>query len=219
MEKTMMLDKLFDKWMAMHKFDVFCKDGIVDEKAYSEAEIKVLFILKDMHLKYDIEKYKELGYVDMRMLVPSEGGMWNAVESWAEAFFDSKEEALTKIAFLNLKKEYGKETVSDCCIMHCSKRDKELIKEEIEIISPDVIIACSHIVYECLKDIFDTPEECTEKFVFNDKMQGYGECFDIGALNSEKAVRVVHYRHPAMSGAKEVHQENMRKIRKSIQEQ
>lgn len=227
MEKTQELEKLFDKWSTTHKFEVFCKDGIVDEKTFNQAETKILFVLKDLHLKYDVEKYKEIGYIDMREFVSTEGGMWKTVEAWAEPFFDdaSKEGILKKVAFLNLKKEHGEASVSDKCVLCYSKRDSDFIKKQIKIINPDIVIACSNAVYNGLKEVFEIQEEQEDsvfkKIVFNDKMSDYGEYFDVGSLlNIDKQINVVHYRHPSMGnrqGTKEEHQENMLKIRESIQ--
>lgn len=226
MNKTKQLNQLFNKWRK-NNFEIFCEDGIINEEIYHQQPIKVLFVLKDFHLKYDLGTYKKAGYIDLRQHVCSEGGMWYTISSWSQAVLDSnsKENVLEKIAFLNLKKEHGEASVGDDCIMAYAKQDTDWIQQEIKIINPDVIIACSNASYHGLQNIFkdyltNYAPEPDAKINFHSRMSHYGDCFDIKSFfEKEKPVYVIHYRHPNQCGKQGTvmeHCENMLKIREFV---
>lgn len=230
MKKTEALEKLFDQWSAAHKFEVFCKDGIVDEKTYNEQELNVLLILKDVNNAKPGEE------VDLRKSLVTrtdEGRTWFNAARWCSGLLGEKydktkymdslkqHEVMKRVAVINLKKEAGGARASDECILTYSKNDAEQIRKEIEICNPDLVITCGRVVFECLKNIIYEfkPDEGNlyGKVVFDGKMNKYGNYFDISKfLHKEKPVYIVEYRHPnqaTLQGTLAEHYENMLKIR------
>lgn len=239
------LEKLFEEW---HKdenlpIDIFCEDGIIDTNLYGcNNSPKILFVLKDAHLDDICQtklKQNNENVVNMRedVLLEGEGKTWNPLALWSTALIKSEQvgfnninvdinlrrETLPEIAFMNLKKEGGGPQVSDKCVKEYVCQHKDYIIREIELCDPDVIIACSKVVFESLSDIVFDMSDDEQKVVFNEKMQSYGHYFDISNfLNKDKPVYVVEYRHPACSGASgtyEEHYNNMLKIRKYLLEE
>ena len=226
MTKTEQLNRLFAEWeqkgFGGKNFDVFCKDGIVDEKEYK----KILFVLKDVNNAKPDED------VDLRKSLTTledEGRTWFNIARWTATLLsgeliedmtaEKQHELIRNIAVVNLKKEAGGASVSDNRIRkYASKHDNEL-RREIAICDPDVVIACGNIVYDCLKEIVFEEEnyKTSCKFVFNEKMKNYGEGFDIKTfLNKDKPVYVIHYRHPnkaTLQGTLEEHHENFMRIK------
>lgn len=229
MTKTGKLNELFESWNKVG-FDVFCKDGIIDEETYDKEKIKILFVLKDVNNAKPDEK------VDLRESLVTrtdEGKTWFNIARWYAGLngaeyseeitnmtSEKQHAAMRKVAVMNIKKEAGGPEVSDECILTYAKNSVEQIKREIEICNPDIVIACGRVVFKSLKDevfkINSDEDESYKKVAFDGKMINYGTCFDIGRfLNMDKTVYVVEYRHPnqaTLQGTFAEHHENMLKI-------
>ena len=140
---------LFTKWTK--KRPEMAKDGIVNENEYLKSNVKVLYILKE------VNDWKE---GDLRDLI-KEGKRWrtwNNIARWQngiQKYYESGElifknhiskndriEFLKSIAVLNLKKESGGATSNYHQIMKHATEDKALLKEQINLYKPDVIICC-----------------------------------------------------------------------------
>ena len=234
MTKTERLDELFTRWKKTgfkgEKFKVFCEDGIIDEETYNDEAIKVLFVLKD------VNNAKPEENVDLRKnlkKLEGEGRTWFPIARWTIALLDaiayseeidimnsSKQHThLKRAAVMNLKKEAGGAKVPDDCILCYADAHSKLIKEEVRIIKPDIIIACSSVIFEALQTKVFKVEKLEDTFVnkFNERMKSYGKCFDISSfIDCKKPVYVVEYRHPNQAGTQgtsKEHYENMLKIR------
>ena len=236
MQKTNELNALYEMWIGAYeqkgeKFEVFVKDGIVNETEFPKDGIKVLFALKDLHLdEKGREFYKDV--IDMRKHVcdPGDGKTWNPIARWSNALLNAdvkfnditdkqKRELLNRIAFINLKKEAGYQSVPDKCVTCYAKRDWEYILEEIRIINPNVIIAGGRVVFDALREfVFGNPPLEASKITLNKKMLEYGKVFNAGT--KEKPLYVVEYYHPTKFGRgscnREEHHNNMLEIRKYI---
>lgn len=240
------VEELFERWKtegAVGKsFNVFCKDGIVDEFQFDKR--RILFVLKDVHLGEQSRAfYEQQGEIDMRTEVCGigEGRTWNPVALWAKALIDDdvkpfaaisaelsdkqqlRDIYLKKIAFLNLKKEAGDASVSNQCVRHYAKADAVFLRQQIKIINPDIIIACSAVVFEAMKECaFENAEvDDTIKITLNSKMSNYGNVFDIGPLiGRNRPLYVVKYCHPNNRGSGsctyEEHYDNMLHIRELL---
>ena len=228
----------------------FIKDGIVCLEKYEKASVKVLFVLKDTN-DANPQIYYERGVCDEVLLSDNSGTSWNRIAEWARALVLGKEDFLQanylkkeeieeddekdglrkyfkKIAIMNLKKASGEGSIGYNELEEHVKNKKEdnigKIRKEIEIISPDVVIACSRDVFELLhKEVFKKEQYSISHKIttLNTKMKDYGNCFDIASfLRSKKPVYVIEYCHPNNRGrgncSKEEHYENMLKIRDEI---
>lgn len=252
MDKTRELENLFKKWEENGSYSSkgqrgqFIKDGIVCLKRYEKSAVKVLFVLKDTN-DANPQIYYERGICEEVVLSDNSGASWNRISEWARALVLGEENFLEanclkkeeideedekdglrkyfkKIAIMNLKKASGKGSIGYKELEPYVIKDVENIRKEIEIISPDVIIACSSDVFELLhKEVFKKERYSISPRVIslNNKMKDYGNYFDISSfLCSKKPVYVIKYCHPNNRGrgncSKEEHYENMLKIRTEI---
>lgn len=240
--KEQKLKNLFDEWKNDTCFNEegkkgqFVPDGIVDYEEFEKAEIKVLFLLRDAH---DVDgNYEEHGICDEVLHSKNSYKTWGPIAIWArgvlyleEPFADLnqlKKESYTapddngirkyyrKIAIMNLKKVSGGANAEN--IEEFAERHAENIHREIEIIAPDIIVACGNDVYDLLigtvYDI-DLRNAVENKIDLSEKMKHYGHCIKL--MNGNSDVLVIRYRHPAMSGrsgGQESHFQNMQIIRK-----
>jgi len=240
MRKNDYLNQLFDKWIDDSKqtifpFNIFVEDGIVDENCFEGR--KILFALKDLHLNKEArEIYQEQGRINMREHVfdKDDWRTWNPIALWTKFLLNDssapfeeeindmsslRKSYLSHIAFINLKKEAGDSSVPDKCVLCYAKIHSKEIRKEIEIIEPELIIACSAVVYEALRT-YVFPKECKKEDHISlcEKMTRYGHYFNAG--NEVKPIWVVQYCHPTNRGrgacTKEEHCNNMRVIRQLL---
>lgn len=144
------LDELFSQWEAHFSFEYFVKDGIFNPALFSSP--RILYILRDAH----IDKKKASPPYDLRDIVKypkGEGRTWNNIARWTQALLDnanysdvetinpdSLSTQLSRVAAMNLKKEAGGARARE--IRRYAIEHREWIKKQIEIINPDIIIAC-----------------------------------------------------------------------------
>ncbi len=147
--RTKILDKLFEEWKQRRgeEAKLMCLDGIVCEKNYESTEPKLLFVAKEPNHPEgrgsDYRKWwlKEVKYIFSKRLCLWAYGVWNDFPSLSE--FDAKAdelELIRSISFMNLKKVGGTGSADPEKIRFITDRDKELLRRQIEIIDPDVII-------------------------------------------------------------------------------
>lgn len=143
------------------------QDGIVDYQTWTQQKRKVLFLLKETN-----------GYDgDLRELL-REGGMgttWNNVVRWSCAAqhvwkdketawkeleyisLEKRRELLRRIAVINVKKTPGLSTADSQELEEAMWENKDLLREQIQSIQPDIII-CGGTEYY-FKNIFDIAEK------------------------------------------------------------
>lgn len=231
MSKTNELEKLFEEWQMKCPCEIFCKDGIVDERIYDEQEIKVLYVLKDLHLDQMhrarlVEKGECCIDIKREGLEDGVGRTWNPLALWTKSLTDKearpfveikseiqnkkylREENIVKIAFLNVKKEAGESYVSDNTIGKYLEDEDNInfIKKEIDICSPDVIIVCGvNLYYEVIKAL----ELKREEEIQLTKSKRGVNYIEVGS----KKIPVIQFRHPSRSGSYENTYNDMLKIR------
>lgn len=133
-------------------------DGIVDEnKFYKEGNQKFLFLLKDvngtMSSEKSIDYERNPSFISITRTraegQKEEPQNWKPLCYWTEAFkhpeksFIAAEKCgsnLLEIAIANLKKTPGKGVADRKELMEAAKKYGAILKKEIEIISPSVVI-------------------------------------------------------------------------------
>lgn len=182
-----------------HQTDAFISDGPINKRKWdSNTDKKILFVLKEA---YNEEKDWNLGkWISGLDKYPA---IWKRVAEWTYGickstlesvptynpnmkFIDMKD-YLDKISVLNLKKSNGKSSSDYEEIYQYAMFDKEEIKKEIEILSPDIII-CGY-TFSALNDIYD--EDIRRNKVRNDNW------FYFTDKVCNKEVIVIDYYHPA----------------------
>lgn len=140
----------------------FICDGIISEVNYNSSKPKILFIAKECHIGNDTVNIKEDILKDCRKFWATEeiegiinkewasNAFWRGLAMYYNAiknndYFTPNKDipSLFNIAFINLNKRGG----YDYCAWNTLKRYvdkyKKQIKEEIQIINPEIIICCS----------------------------------------------------------------------------
>lgn len=146
---------LFFKWK--EKRQKFVPDGIVDEIKYNASYKKVLYILKEVNggkerdSNWDLRDFLRKGgrkqtwdnialwQYGINNL--SQNLNWNILKSKI-SIKNFRKTQLESIAAINLKKEPGGHTAKNNLIWDYSWKDKELLKEQISIYKPEIIVCC-----------------------------------------------------------------------------
>lgn len=208
------LDELFSLWET--KTDCFVRDGIFDENKFENP--KVLFVLRDAHIVLE----KSNPPYDLRDIVDKpegEGRTWNNIARWTRVILDGAafEEVeaispsmlsaqLRRIAAMNLKKEAGgarAERIEEFASQH-----REFINRQLEIINPDIIIACG--TYTNIKRNVYMDTSRNKDFATGTKYRKF-----ILELN-HKFVPVIDFYHPQYNKKNKELAEDMLKIRKEL---
>ena len=175
-------DELFNSWRNSKEeySSNFSEDGIIDEKKWNIASKKVLVILKETN------NYAK----DLRALIrddwqKAKNYLWQNVGRWVYGIQNTtktfipgrseadahRNEALLSSAVINLKKTKGRSNADMNEIRKYALEDADFIREEIDLIGPEVII-CGY-TFEIVKEIlqFNSPSLDTEYriFIFNDR--------------------------------------------------
>ncbi len=149
------LDILFEKWEKRHLekgYERFICDGIVDEKWWMQEQSvpKICFFLKEARTE------RKEGYNLVKDLNEYEPWkLWQKVAVWTQAIqlafvgecsYDDNEirmkahEAVRQTAVVNVKKSNGLPGSTEDDLWHYVRADKDLLKKELEIINPDIIV-------------------------------------------------------------------------------
>ena len=140
-------------------------DGIVNENEYLDSKYKILYIMKE------VNSYQNGGWSLTEFI--SNGASpqtWDNVARWTEGIlnlekdFDweylsgdndlRRDKYLKKIASINLKKTPGRHTSIAKEISMATKNNKEIIKKQVDIYQPNIIICCGTsglFVRDCLE--------------------------------------------------------------------
>lgn len=151
-------EELLQEWGSLphHKETCFIKDGIIDPNRWSSSSRKLLFLLKEAY-----GTIEEKNGFDLRIVMNQWKGpkykIWWTAAYWAylvkhstidqipsfpsndKEYADSSE-ALLESAVVNVKKSRGKSASNHDDIKGYIEKDGELIKKQIEIISPKIVI-------------------------------------------------------------------------------
>ena len=188
--KTDQLNKLFEEWQDRSEENIK-QDGINNEILYDKTTPKVLFIMKEPNdPKKGADNYRKWWEKTI------EGQFSIRIAEWSYGIlngfpeFDTfntnrnlKHQAIQQIAFMNVKKVGGMSKANPKTIMEYTRKYLDLIKEEIEIISPDIVILGLLSLKGVSNEIFPDIEW---------KSSGYG--IDIAKYGKAK---VINYYHPS----------------------
>ena len=140
-------------------------DGVVNEKEYLDSKYKILYIMKE------VNSYQNGGWSLTEFI--SNGARSQTrdnVARWTEGILNLEKDLdweylsgdndprrniyLKKIASINLKKTPGRHTSIAKEISMGAKNNKEIIKKQVDIYQPDIIICCGTsgiFVKDCLE--------------------------------------------------------------------
>ena len=159
------LNRLFDEWQSELREDrKFCRDGVFSENEWFETSPHVLFLLKETN-----DYAGDLRLLDLPAIT------WRCLGFWASALAETTVRSLPsflsvqqrfgegdawkgpmrRASAMNLKKLTGDGQSDIAEISRHAIRDKTFIQEQLEIISPDVVVCCGSELFElCRKDIW-----------------------------------------------------------------
>lgn len=211
---------LMDEWKKRHKakgYGIFIKDGIVCPETWFSQSIRVLFLLKEAYNNdpdYKGDCWDLLGF--LKDTDKNKGRIWAAVAEWQHAIENTTKEhiptfdgwlgatvndmdkyrkkqceQLKKCAVMNIKKSNGKTASTDKDLLGYVERDWDLLKKQIEIIAPTIIVCGS--TFHLLKDKSKEPDS-ERKLIFGAdscKLLPDRGCKRIGDTT------VIAYYHPA----------------------
>lgn len=190
------LDNLFSIWEQRHLeagYKRFIRDGIVDEEWWQQTQDvpKVCFFLKEARTD------REEGYNLVNDLYEYEPwNLWQRVAVWTQAIHNAvagecaynestikqkSHDAVRQTAVVNVKKSNGLAESAEEDLLKYVSEDKDLLKKELEIINPDVIV-CGY-TFGMLKRVLGDELDCGTT---SDTMYGFW-----------KDKLIIDYYHPA----------------------
>lgn len=149
---------IFERWENKYINKSFVYDGIVDEKEWSKPELKICFLLKEAYTKDKSNYFKWSLSKWLNEEKNSVINTWNTVALWTYGILhtteteipeypnekkfskEDKHSFLKKIAAINVKKIDGKEKSEWYDLKEYAINDADLLREQIDIINPDVIV-------------------------------------------------------------------------------
>lgn len=191
-----------------HNDKVFVKDGIVDDVVWKSQDKKILYILKEAYGSAEdwdltervLKKDSILSHPTWRSVVEWTYGIWKTsaeeIASYApKEIHEIKDDLIRKIAVINLKKSDGKSCSDNLQIKQYAENDIELIKKQIELISPNIIVCGSTLsaLNEALKakghkPVYSNDSKCDNWFYYTDAFTG-------------SETLVIDYYHPSIRWA------------------
>lgn len=148
--KTEQLDRLFDEWeetVPDYK-DKFVRDGIIDEKLYTAATVKILYVTKEPNnpdqASGDFREWwkDEIVYTFSYRLAEWSYGLLNNFPQYDNIWTNkaSAQRAIQSIALMNIKKSGGGGSADYPKMMEHVKANFNFLHRQIKIISPEIII-------------------------------------------------------------------------------
>lgn len=224
--------ELFRKWISDrgmdNPFQLFLKDGVFDEDEWGKQSVKILYVLKEANFKISkaetLKRYKDLNIKDFdddlcKYLLseksPTYWKTWNNIVRWTQAIRfggkyqktitkSDKSECLKTIAALNIKKEAGGAVAIDEKIRKYGERDKDYIRNQIELYQPDIIVCCGRGKGKNADILYN--HVLTVKADWQKTENGYR--YFLCTLESNKRVPVLSFRHPQMWGGHKAFEES-----------
>lgn len=180
-------NQLFSEWKARHKaqgYTSFVQDGIIDPEVWFDEPHRILFILKESYNVDGIPNVDSNLLDELIMPDGSKGRIWSAIAEWVygieqttsteipvfdgwlgiaertnEAYRKRKCDLLRRCAVLNIKKSNGVNGSDDSDLRVYVEEDADLIRRQIEIINPTIIVCGStfHLIKDTVETTLDKP--------------------------------------------------------------
>lgn len=142
---------LFNRWRnSKEEYKTnFAEDGIIDELKWMNSPKKVLIILKETNkIKQDLRSLIRDHWKGSKGYLLQNVGRWvHGIQKTTKDSFpgrleahEQRNEALLSSAIINLKKSSGKSGSDMKQLRKYALEDANFIKEEFDLISPDIII-------------------------------------------------------------------------------
>ena len=197
MTKTQQLDKLFSKWkkeVELFRDEPFYADGIINEELYNHNPKgkKILFIAKEPNATGHDKKEDRSFVKEWDIEEPPTYPFAQRLAEWAYGILndfppyegmENKMQCLRRLAFMNVKKSGGGAFTDNKEMYRIVKPQCHLILEEVNIIQPDIIVACISFAEHLIEDIFGKVQ-----FVSS------GYSVKIGRYDNSK---VINFYHPS----------------------
>lgn len=178
----------FEKWIESYSESLrgeFHRDGVINEEVFSNEKRRILFVTKEPNSKdgnYDKYKGADLrkiwGEICLKKPFDRNIARWTRIicdgdDPGGSVSWQDIARTMQRVAIINLKKlaGSGSENREEICLY--SYNDREFIRKQIELINPNVIIACGkdglvfrmlwRIMYEKGKICF--PAAITKEFL------------------------------------------------------
>lgn len=154
--------KLFHEWRNKHPGEAFAEDGIIDPEHFGQRGPKVLFVLKET----SVPAYVDHGSLTKWLLSeePNYQSTWYNIARWAGAMLGTPlrqanlgraQEILRGVAAININKFGHRTRSSGAAILKQAREDADLLRRQIDLIEPEVIVGCG--VTQALHEILNVP--------------------------------------------------------------
>ena len=161
MHKTARLDELFSKWRALESIpaDRFHADGIIDEGTFEQTDVRLCFLMKEPNNPANGGEGSSFDFREQWKNKPIYGTFASRVAEWAYGVLDrfppydaiwdgtaprTAQDAIRAVALVNLNKRGGGGRSDYGQFLQLLEKDDRqvanLVREELDIIAPDVII-------------------------------------------------------------------------------
>ena len=182
--------------------DKICRDGIIVEDEFGkDGSKKILFVMKDDH-----ENKAELKDLRETLKDGPRNKMWQTAARWAAGIlygfprflkidYKMMQSAIRQIATINLKKTRGVKQADMFVINACAFQDRLLLRKQIDLIDPDIIIACGTFdILVWLLELAVKLEPIDQPVYYKDR------------------IRVIRFWHPATRKSDEKTYRDMKKV-------
>lgn len=211
MKKNELLDKLFQEWVQKNPeyLKIFKKDGIINEAKYNNANTRILFIAKEANDKGTQKRgdFREWWSETFRYQFSIRLGEWAHgilydFPNYSTVSKYDKREALHSVAFMNLKKSGGTAYANYSRIEECIQAEADLIRREVEIIDPKIIVGCF---------------ACKEWWqIFLPEVKFSAKTIDGVLVGNWRNVQIIDFFHPSYRGSSAMSYALLRNIFKQI---
>ena len=179
------------------------EDGIVEPKCYFAVSKKVLFLLKEPNDAGG-------GYWDMRPWIRdgARWQSWNNITRWTQVILshpqpfewgalefvdeEDRKNTLRNIAIVNVKKAPGGGAAIRRDILAAAKQNAALIREQIALAAPDIVILCGDPLEKVYENIYG---EINCEWIMGPHNRR--------VMKGEKSPDVISFYHPARGSKKE----------------
>lgn len=170
-------EELKASWSRLKKAEDkgFVWDGIIDYDRWMDYDLKLAFMLREAYSDKDEpwDFAAEYNSVNGRFYIGGRGqqATFNRIEEWSIALdsamhlkekpvreevalndYEASRKIMLASAYLNLKKIGGRSSSNISELRSIAKRDKELLLQQLKLISPNIILFCATFG-DVLKDI------------------------------------------------------------------